>query len=67
LSAVDRVLLRVDREGTLRAGQRFDASELPQPEGLACLPDGRLLVASEGDGGPGRVRVVPMPGSALPR
>lgn len=58
LSAVDAVLLRVDQTGQLLGGVRLDRSELPQPEGLAFLPDGRLLVASEGAGGPGVLRVV---------
>jgi uncharacterized protein YjiK len=58
LSAVDEVLLRVDRTGHLLGGLRLDRSELPQPEGLAFLPDGRLLVASEGTSSLGVVRVV---------
>jgi SdiA-regulated protein len=61
LSATDRALLRIDRAGRLLALRTFEASELPKPEGMAWLPDGRLLIASEGDGGPGVVRVVPLP------
>ena len=58
LSAVDRVLLRIDRTGRLLAVVRLDPQQLPQPEGMTFLADGRLLVASEGGGGPGRVCVV---------
>ncbi|MEO6593597.1 MAG: hypothetical protein ABIP94_02465 [Planctomycetota bacterium] len=58
LSGIDRTLLRVDYEGRLLASRVFDARELPRPEGMTYLPDGRLLVASEGVKGPGVVRVV---------
>jgi uncharacterized protein YjiK len=58
LSAVDRTLLEVDRTGRLLGAWLLDAKELPQPEGMTFLPDGRLLVSSEGVGGPGVVRVV---------
>ncbi|MBL8751925.1 MAG: hypothetical protein JNK15_01385 [Planctomycetes bacterium] len=61
LSAADRVLLRVDFEGRLLGAVRLDAAALPQPEGLTFLPDGRLVVASEGAGGAGRLVVVPAP------
>lgn len=61
VSGVDRALLRVDRTGVLRELRVFPEAELPQPEGLAFLPDGRLLVASEGKGGPGLLRIVDRP------
>jgi hypothetical protein len=60
LSAIDRALFRLDREGRLRSLRLFDEAELPQPEAMTMLPDGRLLVASEGAGGTGAIiRVVP--------
>lgn len=58
LSAVDNVLLRVDRSGRLLGAEPLDPAVLPQPEGMTFLPDGRLLVASEGVDGPAVVRVV---------
>jgi uncharacterized protein YjiK len=61
LSAVDRALVRVDRAGRLLGIRFFDEEDLPKPEGIAWLPDGRLLVASEGEDGPGVVRVVTAP------
>ncbi|MBI5853605.1 MAG: SdiA-regulated domain-containing protein [Planctomycetes bacterium] len=58
LSAADLMLLRCDRNGRLRSFHRFDERVLPQPEGLAVLPDGRVVVASEGAGGPARLLVI---------
>jgi hypothetical protein len=58
LSAVDNLLLRIDRAGQPIAAWQLDPEKLPQPEGLAVLPDGRLLVASEGAKGTPVVCVV---------
>ncbi len=58
LSAADRILLRCDRRGRLRGFHRFDETVLPQPEGVAVLPDGRVVVASEGVAGPARLLVI---------
>jgi uncharacterized protein YjiK len=51
LSAVDRALLVVDRAGRLRLFHVFPESLLPQAEGLTFLPDGDLVVSSEGGDG----------------
>jgi uncharacterized protein YjiK len=61
LSAVDHLLLRVDFEGRLLAVRLLDPELLPQPEGMTFLPDGRLVVASEGAGGRARLAVVTVP------
>jgi uncharacterized protein YjiK len=61
LFASDRLLLRVDFTGKALAARALDKDVLPQAEGLTFLPDGRLLVASEGDGGRARVAVVGLP------
>lgn len=61
LSATDHVLLRVDRAGKLLGVRLLSATELPQPEGMTFLTDGRLMVASEGAGGAAVLRVVPRP------
>jgi hypothetical protein len=53
LSGPDRALFAVDRDGALRAFVSLDAALLPQPEALAFLPCGDLVVASEGKDGPG--------------
>ena len=52
LSGPDRALLAVDRNGALLTFVVFDESALPQPEALAFLPCGDLVVASEGRDGP---------------
>jgi uncharacterized protein YjiK len=61
LSAVDQLLLRVDRDGRVAGCRTLDPSRLPQPEGMTWLPDGRLLLASEGRGGAARLLVVDPP------
>ena len=48
LSAVDRVLLVVDRLGGFITLQQLDATLFPKPEGITFLPDGTLLINSEG-------------------
>ncbi len=59
LSASDGVLLRVDVDGRLLACRQLDRTLLPQPEGMAWLADGRLVIASEGGaGGTGRARLL---------
>jgi len=55
LSGPDRALLAVDRDGALRTFVVFDEAALPQPEALAFLPCGDLVVASEGKDGPALV------------
>lgn len=52
LSSADKALLVVDRKGDLVHLQLFDSALLPQPEALAFLPCGDLVVASEGKDGP---------------
>jgi len=61
LSAVDHLLLRVDFEGRLLATRLLDPELLPQAEGMTFLPDGRLVVASEGRNGRGRMVVMAVP------
>ncbi|MBL8010976.1 MAG: SdiA-regulated domain-containing protein [Flavobacteriales bacterium] len=50
LSAVDRTLTVVDREGRLVDLAVLDADVLPKPEGITFLPDGELVLSSEGQG-----------------
>lgn len=57
LSATDRMLVVVDLQGRVLGQHVFPAHELPQPEGLAFLPGGRVVLASEGVDGPGWLRI----------
>ncbi len=50
LSAVDRLLLVVDRTGALVALEQLDSALLPKPEGITFLPNGDLVLSSEGKG-----------------
>lgn len=61
LSAVDHLLLRVGPGGELLASALLDPQLLPQPEGMTFLPDGRLVIASEGRDGAARLVVVAVP------
>ncbi|HEU4420191.1 MAG TPA: SdiA-regulated domain-containing protein [Planctomycetota bacterium] len=64
LSAGDRALLVVDRNGQFRGMHFFPAEEMPQPEAATFLPNGHLVLGSEGGGGPAVLRVyacVPQP------
>lgn len=55
LSAQDRCVLVVDLHGELLDLHVFPEALLPQAEALAFLPDGDLLIASEGGHGPARL------------
>ena len=57
LSAVDLLLLVIDRSGAVIGRHFFPADEMPQPEGAGFLPDGRLVLASEGVDGPAWLRI----------
>lgn len=55
LSAVDQTLLVLDRNGAFVALHLLDADLLPKPEGITFLPNGDMLIASEGKKGPPRL------------
>jgi uncharacterized protein YjiK len=57
LSAGDRALLVVDRNGKLRGMHFFTTEEMPQPEAATFLPNGNLVLGSEGAGGRAVLRV----------
>jgi uncharacterized protein YjiK len=50
LSAVDRMVLVVDRQGDLVHLEQLDARAHPKPEGITFLPAGDLLISNEGKG-----------------
>jgi uncharacterized protein YjiK len=51
LSSVRKVLVVLDRGGAIAAVWPLADDDLPQPEGLAFLPNGTLFIASEAAGG----------------
>ncbi|MGV9013830.1 MAG: hypothetical protein ACOH13_14650 [Flavobacteriales bacterium] len=55
LSAVDQTLLVLDRDGAFVSLHLLDADLLPKPEGITFLPNGDMLIASEGKNGPPRM------------
>lgn len=52
LSAVDHVLLVVDRRGELVDLHLLDPVRCPKPEGITFLPGGDMLISTEGEGVP---------------
>jgi uncharacterized protein YjiK len=57
LASVGRLLIVMDRTGKLLYAERLNSGQLPQPEGIAFAPDGRLFISSEGRSGQGRLMV----------
>ncbi len=55
LSAVDRILLVLDRQGAFVSLHLLDADLLPKPEGITFLPNGDMLISTEGKKGPPRI------------
>jgi uncharacterized protein YjiK len=63
LAAREEALLELTAQGRPVAAARLAKKDHPQPEGLALLPDGTLLIADEGQQGLGRItRYRPRPG-----
>jgi uncharacterized protein YjiK len=50
-----KMLIVLSESGELQFVHRLDSRKLPQPEGICFAPDGRLFLASEGDGGAGLI------------
>ena len=50
LSAVDRILLIVDRKGEVMALEQLDPKLFEKPEGITFLRNGDLLISNEGKG-----------------
>ncbi len=55
LSAVDQTLLVLDRKGAFVALHLLDAALLPKPEGITFLPNGDMIISTEGKNGPPRL------------
>lgn len=48
VSARDRSMLTLDRDGRLLDHRRLNPSRHPETEGITLMPDGRLVLADEG-------------------
>lgn len=51
LSAVDRLLLVINRNGIIEDIAKLDEQLFPKPEGITFLPQGDMLISNEGKGG----------------
>jgi hypothetical protein len=51
IAGQQRLFAEISIDGTPVAGGALDRATLPQPEGMAFLPDGTLLISSEGGKG----------------
>ena len=52
LSSTEQALVALDDSGRVRHAWKLSPEQFEQPEGLAFLPDGDLLISSEGVAGP---------------
>lgn len=52
LSSKEKAIVVLSRKGKLLSGQRLRGKYHPQPEGIALLPDGSMVIADEGKRGP---------------
>ena len=59
ISAHDRAVVTVTRDGGVLGGARLDEDRHPQAEGVAFDPAGRLLIADEGRNGRARISAYP--------
>jgi uncharacterized protein YjiK len=59
LAAREEMLLELDRSGGLIDGEEFKRRNHPQPEGIAFLPDGTMVIADEGQDGYGTLTLYP--------
>lgn len=51
LSAVDRTLLVLDRQGALVALEQLPPKLFPKPEGITFMPSGQMVISNEGKDG----------------
>ena len=48
LSAIDHILIVVNRDGAIMRATQLDKNEFNQPEGIAFLDNGEIVIANEG-------------------
>lgn len=61
VSAKNHIAIETDQQGRLISRTRLRKDLHPQPEGLALMPDGRLIVGDEGQRGRGKISVYAPP------
>ena len=62
VAAREEALVELAPDGGILAAAELKKRRHPQPEGIAFLPDGTMVLADEGQGGPGRLtRYAPSP------
>ena len=61
VSAKNHMAIEIDQQGHLIARTKLRKELHPQPEGLALMPDGRLIVSDEGQRGRGKISVYAPP------
>lgn len=67
LAAREEMILEFSASGEFVAGAEFRRRNHPQPEGIAFLPDGTMVIGDEGQDGPGRLTLYPLrPGGGRP-
>lgn len=59
VAARQRLLIEMDRNGSVLATRELERRTHRQPEGIELLPDGSLVIADEGAGDPARLTVIP--------
>jgi uncharacterized protein YjiK len=55
LAAREEAMIELSLQGEIRGSREFKRRNHPQPEGLAFLPDGTMVLADEGQGGRGTI------------
>ena len=61
VSAKGHSAIEIDQHGRLVDRIKLDKEEHPQPEGLALMPDDRLVLSDEGSPGHGKISVYSLP------
>ena len=61
VSAKGHSAIEIDQQGHLVDRIKLDKLQHPQPEGMAVMPDGRLILSDEGPRGHGKISIYNLP------
>jgi hypothetical protein len=61
VSAKGHTAIEIDQQGRLLDRFKIDKEQHPQPEGMALMPDGRLVLSDQGPNGQGKISVYSPP------